>query len=84
MLLLVCNVGIGILLVFILLVFFFNLSVVFWVVVGLLFICFGILYFMGDNFVGLMFNEFMMFGFIMVLGIVVDDVVVIGESIYLI
>ncbi|MGB3622635.1 MAG: efflux RND transporter permease subunit [Ketobacter sp.] len=80
--LLVRNAGTGILLVFILLALFLNLSVAFWVAAGLPFICFGTLYFMGDNFAGLTLNEFTTFGFIMALGIVVDDAVVIGESIY--
>ena len=37
---------------------------------------------MGDSFAGLSLNEFTTFGFVMALGIVVDDAVVIGESIY--
>ncbi|WP_026259684.1 efflux RND transporter permease subunit [Desulfobacter curvatus] len=49
---------------------------------GLPFIFFGTLYFMGNSFAGLSLNEFTTFGFIMALGIVVDDAVVIGESIY--
>ncbi len=74
----------GFAIVFVLLALFLNLTVAFWVAMGLPFIFFGALYFMGDGFagVGLSLNEFTTFGFIMALGIVVDDAVVIGESIY--
>ncbi|WP_321492409.1 efflux RND transporter permease subunit [uncultured Desulfobacter sp.] len=72
----------GFLIVFILLAMFLNLSVAFWVAMGLPFIFFGTLFFMGDGFAGLSLNEFTTFGFIMALGIVVDDAVVIGESVY--
>jgi multidrug efflux pump subunit AcrB len=80
--LLVKNAGTGILLVFILLALFLNLSVAFWVAAGLPFIFFGTLYIMGDSFLGLTLNEFTTFGFILALGIVVDDAVVVGESVY--
>lgn len=80
--LLVKNAGTGILLVFLLLAIFLNLRVAFWVAAGLPFIFFGTIYFMGENFVGLSLNEFTTFGFIMALGIVVDDAVVVGESVY--
>ena len=72
----------GFIIVFVLLAMFLNISVAFWVAMGLPFIFFGTLYFMGDGFAGLSLNEFTTFGFIMALGIVVDDAVVIGESIY--
>ncbi|MDC9567203.1 efflux RND transporter permease subunit, partial [Pseudoalteromonas sp. GAB2316C] len=49
---------------------------------GLPFVFFGTLYFMGGPFLGLTLNEFTTFGFIMALGIVVDDAVVVGESVY--
>lgn len=78
------NVLMGIVLVFVIFVLFLNFWVVFWVVVGLLFIFFGILYFMIDLYINMMLNEMIIFGFIMVLGIVVDDVVVVGESVYVI
>lgn len=80
--LLVSNAIAGILMVFVLLALFLNLTVAFWVAMGLPFIFFGTLYFMGDDFAGLSLNEFTTFGFIMALGIVVDDAVVIGESVY--
>ena len=61
---------------------FLNLTVAFWVAMGLPFIFFGTLYFMGDAFMGLSLNEFTTFGFLLALGIVVDDAVVVGESVY--
>ena len=80
--LLIKNAGTGILLVFILLALFLNLRVAFWVAAGLPFIFCGTIYFMGDSYFGLTLNEFTTFGFIMALGIVVDDAVVVGESVY--
>lgn len=80
--LLIKNAATGIALVFILLALFLNLRVALWVALGLPFIFFGTLYFMGDKFIGLSLNEFTTFGFLLALGIVVDDAVVVGESIY--
>jgi len=80
--LLIDNAIMGIAMVFVLLALFLNLRVAFWVAMGLPFIFFGTLYFMGDSYAGLSLNEFTTFGFIMALGIVVDDAVVVGESIY--
>tara|TARA_R110002111_G_scaffold125118_1_gene189689 strand:- start:2245 stop:5412 length:3168 start_codon:yes stop_codon:yes gene_type:complete len=80
--LLITNALTGIVMVFVLLALFLNLTVAFWVSMGLPFIFFGTLYFMGDRFTGLSLNEFTTFGFIMALGIVVDDAVVVGESVY--
>ncbi|KAA1173778.1 efflux RND transporter permease subunit [Marinobacter salinexigens] len=80
--LLVSNAITGIVMVFVLLALFLNLTVAFWVAMGLPFIFFGTLFFMGDSFAGLSLNEFTTFGFIMALGIVVDDAVVVGESVY--
>ncbi|CAN0591485.1 unnamed protein product, partial [Laminaria digitata] len=37
---------------------------------------------MGDSYAGLSLNSFTTFGFLMALGIIVDDAVVVGESIY--
>ena len=68
--------------VFVVLAVFLNLRVAFWVAAGLPFILFGTLFFMTDRFTGLTLNEMTTFGFIMALGIVVDDAVVVGESVY--
>ena len=80
--LLTSNAMTGIVLVFVTLALFLNLRVAFWVAAGLPFIFFGTLFFMTDDFTGMTINEMTTFGFIMALGIVVDDAVVVGESIY--
>lgn len=80
--LMIGNAVTGVLLVFILLAIFLNVTVAFWVAMGLPFIFFGTLFFMGTENVGLTLNMFTTFGFIMALGIVVDDAVVVGESVY--
>lgn len=72
----------GIALVFIVLALFLNIRVAFWVAASLPFVFLGTLFFMTETFTGLTINEMTTFGFIMALGIVVDDAVVIGESIY--
>ena len=80
--LMVNNAVTGVLLVFVLLAVFLNITVAFWVAMGLPFIFFGTLYFMGIESINLSLNLFTTFGFIMALGIVVDDAVVVGESVY--
>ncbi len=80
--LLTSNALTGIVLVFVTLALFLNLQVAFWVAAGLPFIFFGTLYFMTDSYTGMTLNEMTTFGFIMALGIVVDDAVVVGESVY--
>ena len=76
------NALMGVALVFITLALFLNLRVAFWVAAGLPFIFFGTLYFMTGNYTDMTLNEMTTFGFIMALGIVVDDAVIIGESVY--
>ncbi|MGB5444615.1 MAG: efflux RND transporter permease subunit, partial [Psychromonas sp.] len=76
--LLIKNALSGIALVFVILALFLNFRVAFWVAAGLPFIFFGTLYFMTDSYAGLTINEMTTFGFIMALGIVVDDAVVVG------
>ena len=80
--LLVDNALNGVFWVFLMLAIFLNLSVALWVALGLPFIFFGTLFLMGDGFLGMSLNAFTTFGFIMALGIVVDDAVVVGESVY--
>lgn len=72
----------GIAIVMFLLALFLNVRIAFWVAVGLPVAFSGALLLMGPNFYGLSLNELTTFGFMVVLGIVVDDAVVIGESIY--
>jgi multidrug efflux pump subunit AcrB len=76
------NAVTGIAMVFVILAVFLNVRVALWVAGGLPFVFFGTIYFMTDSFTALTINEMTTFGFIMALGIVVDDAVVIGESIY--
>jgi len=74
------NMFMGALLVFIVLSLFLRMKVAFWVMVGLP-ICFlGALWLMPLWPVTI--NTISLFGFIIVLGIVVDDAIIIGESIY--
>ena len=80
--LLTSNALTGIALVFVVLALFLNLRVALWVAAGLPFIFFGTLYFMTDSYTAMTINEMTTFGFIMALGIVVDDAVVVGESVY--
>ncbi len=80
--LMVENGLIGIVLVMMVLSIFLNLRVAFWVGVGLP-VCFaGGLMMMGGNFWDLTLNQLTTFGFVLVLGILVDDAVVVGESIH--
>lgn len=73
---------IGIALVMLVLSIFLNIKVAFWVAMGLP-VCFaGGLLLMGEGFWDLTLNQLTTFGFVLVLGILVDDAVVIGESIY--
>lgn len=74
------NLGMGALLVFIVLGLFLNVKLAFWVMVGLP-ICFlGTFAIMPM--IGISLNMLSLFGFILVLGIVVDDAIIIGESAY--
>ncbi len=74
------NMAMGALLVFTVLSLFLRMKVAFWVIVGLP-ICFlGALWLMPVWPVTI--NAISLFGFIIVLGIVVDDAIIIGESIY--
>ncbi|WP_299775569.1 efflux RND transporter permease subunit [uncultured Pseudoteredinibacter sp.] len=80
--LIVDNGLIGILLVMLVLTIFLNFKVALWVAMGLP-ICFaGGLILMGGSFWDLTLNQLTTFGFVLVLGILVDDAVVVGESVY--
>ena len=74
------NIINGAILVFIVLSLFLRMKVAFWVMVGLP-VCFlGALWLMPTWPVTI--NTISLFGFIIVLGIVVDDAIIIGESVY--
>ncbi|MFK8011846.1 MAG: efflux RND transporter permease subunit [Marinicellaceae bacterium] len=74
------NLMLGGLLVLVILSLFLRLKVAFWVMVGLPVAFLGTFLVMG--YVGVTINMLSLFGFILVLGIVVDDAIVIGESAY--
>ncbi|PCJ40931.1 MAG: hypothetical protein COA71_10045 [SAR86 cluster bacterium] len=72
------NMLMGALLVFLLLTLFLEIRLAFWVIIGIP-VCFlGAFALMPS--IGIDINLMSLFGFIMVLGIVVDDAIIIGES----
>ncbi len=74
------NMKSGAVLVFLLLALFLRVRLAFWVMMGLP-VCFlGTLLVMPMEFVGVTINVISLFAFILVLGIVVDDAIVMGES----
>lgn len=76
------NMAMGALLVFLVLSLFLKIKLAAWVMVGLP-VCFlGALFFMPMGMFGLSINMISLFGFILVLGIVVDDAIIMGESAY--
>ena len=76
------NMFYGALLVFMILALFLDLKLAFWVMVGLP-VCFlGTLLLMPLEPFNMSINMLTLFAFILVLGIVVDDAIVIGESAY--
>lgn len=76
------NMAQGALLVFIILSLFLRLKVAIWAVIGIPIAFFGALSLMPVGPFPVTINLISLFGFIMVLGIVVDDAIIIGESIY--
>ncbi|MDL1967974.1 MAG: efflux RND transporter permease subunit [Deltaproteobacteria bacterium] len=70
----------GIVLVFIALALFLNLGLAFWVAVGIPISFMGA--FLVLDFTGATINMISLFAFIMTLGILVDDAIIIGENIY--
>lgn len=76
------NLALGALLVFIILGLFLDIKLAFWVMAGLP-VCFlGTFALMANEPVNITLNMISLFGFILVLGIVVDDAIIIGESSY--
>lgn len=79
----ISNMMMGALLVFLVLALFLRIKIAFWVMIGIPISFFGALMMMpllGEWSVSI--NMLSLFAFIMVLGIVVDDAIVIGESAY--
>jgi len=76
------NMAFGALLVFIVLSLFLRVKLAFWVILGLP-VCFlGTLMVMPASQIDVSINLLSLFGFILVLGIVVDDAIIMGESAY--
>ena len=78
--LLITNGLIGLLLVIVALSFFLNLRLSFWVSIGIPFSFAGM--FIVANLVGITINVISLFGMIIVVGILVDDAIVVGENIF--
>lgn len=78
--LLLKNAALGLILVFICLSLFLKISLALWVGVGIIVSFIGSLIFLPA--VGISINMISLFGFILVLGIVVDDAIIIGENIF--
>ncbi|GAA3930888.1 efflux RND transporter permease subunit [Litoribacillus peritrichatus] len=72
----------GLLLVFVLLSLFLNIRLAFWVAMGIPIAIAGALAVMGSDWVGYSLNDITTFGLIIALGILVDDAVVVGESVF--
>ncbi len=76
------NLAMGALLVFIVLALFLEIKLAFWVMLGIP-VCFlGAMALILTPYIGITLNMVSLFGFILVLGIVVDDAIIIGESAY--
>jgi multidrug efflux pump subunit AcrB len=76
------NMWQGALLVFIVLSMFLRVKVAMWVVIGIPITFLGAMWFMPFGPWPVTINMMSLFGFIIVLGIVVDDAIIIGESVY--
>jgi len=76
------NMLFGAILVFLMLALFLRAMVAFWVIIGIPLTFLGALWLMPHMPYPVSVNLLSLFGFIMVLGIVVDDAIIIGESIY--
>ena len=74
------NIFYGVLLVLLFLALFLNVRLAFWVAAGLPIAFLGMFIFAGP--LGVTINVFSLFGMIIVIGILVDDGIVIGENIY--
>lgn len=76
------NLALGALLVFIILALFLEIKLAFWVMLGIP-VCFlGAMALISTPFIDASLNMISIFGFILVLGIVVDDAIIMGESAY--
>lgn len=78
--LLLKNAGLGLVLVFLVLGLFLEIRLALWVMLGIPISFFGTLFFMPA--LGVSINMISLFAFILALGIVVDDAIVVGENVY--
>ena len=78
--LLMRNARWGLLLVFLMLALFLRLRLAWWVTIGMVISFFGA--FWVIPWFGVSINQISLFAFILVLGIVVDDAIIVGENIY--
>lgn len=78
--LLLRNAGMGVFLVLLFLALFLNVRLAFWVAVGIPISFLGMFIFAAN--LGITINVLSLFGMIIVIGILVDDGIVIGENIY--
>lgn len=72
----------GLLLVLVILSLFLNIKIALWVAVGIPISLAGCLWVMGWDVVNYSLNDITTFGLIVVLGVLVDDVIVVAESVY--
>ncbi len=72
----------GLLLVFLVLAIFLDVGLAFWVAMGIPVAVMGALAVAGSKWIDYSLNDVTTFGLIIVLGILVDDAVVVGESVY--
>ncbi|TXS92139.1 efflux RND transporter permease subunit [Parahaliea maris] len=76
------NLAMGALLVFLILALFLEIKLAFWVMLGIP-VCFlGAMAMINTPYIHASLNMISIFGFILVLGIVVDDAIIMGESAY--
>ena len=76
------NLALGALLVFVILALFLEIKLAFWVMLGIP-VCFlGAMAMINTPYIHASLNMISIFGFILVLGIVVDDAIIMGESAY--
>lgn len=76
------NLAIGALLVFITLALFLEIKLAFWVMLGIPISFLGAMAVINTPYIDSSLNMVSIFGFILVLGIVVDDAIIMGESAY--
>ncbi|MEZ5571942.1 MAG: efflux RND transporter permease subunit [Halioglobus sp.] len=76
------NLAMGALLVFVILALFLEIKLAFWVMMGIPVCFFGAMALINTPYIHASLDMISIFGFILVLGIVVDDVIIMGESAY--